>query len=252
MPFEPMTIEHLGLRLYSTLPPVITELVTNAFDAESKKAEVIVPAEMITPKSEVIIRDFGHGMKAGELQNHYLPIGRNRRGEKSEHVLSKNGKVRVTGRKGLGKLSGFGVADVMEIRSVSSGEAITLRLSYPKMREWGKEHPGRDYEPEVVADRSGSTTDPFRGVGLHQLHDLRHGHVRLQPQQQVHVIRRAADRQQHPFAAAEDALQVGIELVAQRFLDEPLAVLGAEDDVEPELGERVGHGKSSSRVGERG
>lgn len=32
MRFEPMTIEHLGLRLYSTLPPVIAELVSNAHE----------------------------------------------------------------------------------------------------------------------------------------------------------------------------------------------------------------------------
>ena len=34
MSFEPMTIEHLGLRLYSTLPPVLSELVSNSHDAE--------------------------------------------------------------------------------------------------------------------------------------------------------------------------------------------------------------------------
>lgn len=160
MPFEPMTIEHLGLRLYSTLPPVISELVTNAFDAESRKVEIVVPTETITPESEVIVRDFGHGMNAEELQNEYLPIGRNRRGEKSERVLSKNGKVRVTGRKGLGKLSGFGVADVMEIRSVRSANAITIRLSYAKMKEWSKIYPGKDYEPEIVVERAGPTVDP--------------------------------------------------------------------------------------------
>ncbi len=160
MSFEPMTIEHLGLRLYSTLPPVITELVTNAHDAESVKVEVVVPTESITPQSEVIVRDFGHGMSAEELQTEYLPIGRNRRGEKSDGVLSKNGKVRVTGRKGLGKLSAFGVADIVEIRSVKSGQAVTLRLSYPQMRTWRKEQPENEYEPEVVEDRTGPTSDP--------------------------------------------------------------------------------------------
>lgn len=159
MPFEPMTIEHLGLRLYSTLPPVITEFVTNAFDAESPTVEVFVPTETITPQSQVVILDHGHGMNAVELQEEFLPIGRNRRGENAGQVLSKHGKVRVTGRKGLGKLSGFGVADVVEIRSVKSREAITLRLSYPAMRDWTKAHPGTDYEPEVVKDRTGPTED---------------------------------------------------------------------------------------------
>ena len=78
MPFEPMTIEHLGLRLYSTLPPVIGELVSNAYDAESQSVDVIVPTDTITATSEVIVRDYGHGLSATEIQEQFLPIGRPR------------------------------------------------------------------------------------------------------------------------------------------------------------------------------
>lgn len=159
MPFEPMTIEHLGLRLYSTLAPVIAELVTNAYDAESPKVEVVVPEQDIASTAEVIVRDFGHGMTAEELQNEYLPIGRNRRGDDSRTIMSKNGKVRVTGRKGLGKLSSFGIADELEIRSVHLGQAITIRLSYSAMKRWAKQHGNRPYEPVVVAGRTGPTKD---------------------------------------------------------------------------------------------
>src|SRR5262245_34406538 len=111
MKFEPMTIEHLGLRLYSTLPPVLSELVSNAYDAESPFGEITLPTGRITAKSEVTVRDFGHGMSADDLEDEYLPIGRNRRGADSKLVKSKNGKRLVTGRKGLGKLSSFGIAD---------------------------------------------------------------------------------------------------------------------------------------------
>ena len=154
-----MTIEHLGLRLYSTLPPVISELVSNAYDAESRKVEIIVPTDEIKPESEVIIRDFGHGMSGDALQDEYLPIGRNRRGAESKRVKSKNDKVVVTGRKGLGKLSSFGIAEEMDIRSICSGEAITLRLNYADMKEWARDHSGRDYEPQVVPELSGPTSD---------------------------------------------------------------------------------------------
>ncbi|MGH7603978.1 MAG: ATP-binding protein [Gemmatimonadaceae bacterium] len=160
MPFEPMTIEHLGLRLYSTLPPVLSELVSNAFDAESPKAEVSLPAGAITATSEVIVRDYGHGMAADELQDEYLPIGRNRRGEDSKKVKSKNGKRYVTGRKGLGKLSSFGIAEEMELRTVSGGEAWCLRLNYREMQAWAKDHPKDDYEPTIVQSRTGKTSDP--------------------------------------------------------------------------------------------
>ena len=37
MEFELTTIEHLGVKLYSFLPPVIGELVSNAWDADAEK-----------------------------------------------------------------------------------------------------------------------------------------------------------------------------------------------------------------------
>jgi Histidine kinase-, DNA gyrase B-, and HSP90-like ATPase len=159
MPFEPMTIEHLGLRLYSTLPPVLSELVSNAFDAESPKVEISVPTDEINEGSAVIVRDYGHGMDATELQNEFLPIGRNRRGNDSTQIMSKHGKVRVTGRKGLGKLSSFGVADEMEIRAIKGKKAITLRLKFSAMQDWNKTNGTRPYEPEVVASRTGTTNE---------------------------------------------------------------------------------------------
>jgi hypothetical protein len=159
MEFQPRTIEHLGLRLYSTLPPVISELVSNAYDSESPKVEVILPAGDIDPKSEVIVRDFGHAMDETEIQTEYLPIGRNRRGDDSKNAQSKNGKREVTGRKGLGKLSSFGVAEEMEVRSVKGGRAITLKLNYAEMQRWSKTHGKDPYEPTVFAGRTGPTTD---------------------------------------------------------------------------------------------
>lgn len=156
MQFEAMTIEHLGLRLYNSLPPVMTELVSNAYDAESARVDITLPTTDISPDSEVVIRDYGHALTAEELQNEYLPIGRNRRGEHANKSMSKHNKRHVTGRKGLGKLSCFGVADEMEIRSIVDGNAITLRLDYPKMKAWPT---GRPYEPEFVAERSGPTDD---------------------------------------------------------------------------------------------
>jgi hypothetical protein len=172
MTFELMTIEHLGLRLYSKLPPVISEMVSNAYDAESPKVEIVLPSGAITDMSEVVVRDYGHGMTPEELAAEYLPIGRNRRERGETGALSKNRKVKVTGRKGLGKLSAFGVANEMEVRAVKGGEAVCLRFNYTEMSKWAKEHPGKAYEPTVVTARTGTTSDD-KGVevrlrGLHR------------------------------------------------------------------------------------
>ncbi len=187
MRFEPMTIDHLGLRLYSTLPPVISELVSNGYDAEAGKVEVTLPDGPITPQSEVIVRDYGLGMSPTELADEYLPIGRSRRGPNEANVMSKNGKRRVTGRKGLGKLSAFGVATEIDVRSIQNGHAVCLRLNYDKIRDWVKTNPGEDFQPELIIDQSGKTKDK-NGVcvTLRKLHrnrainadDLRRGLAR--------------------------------------------------------------------------
>ena len=160
MRFEPSTIDHLGLRLYSTLPPVISELVSNAWDAEAEEVDVQIPKGQITPPSEVVIRDYGLGMSPQELADEYLPIGRLRRGSDETRVMSKNGKRRVTGRKGLGKLSAFGVASEIEVRSIQNGIAVCLRLDYEKIKAWAKNHAKDDaYAPDIIHEKTGPTKD---------------------------------------------------------------------------------------------
>lgn len=159
MRFEPMTIDHLGLRLYSTLPPVISELVSNGYDAEAKRVEVTIPIGPINGNSEVTVRDFGHGMSAQEVATEYLPIGRCRRGVNEANKMSKSGIRRVTGRKGLGKLSAFGVATEMDVRAIHGGQAVCLRLNYDKIKEWVRDNQGRDFEPVIVDELTGTTSD---------------------------------------------------------------------------------------------
>ena len=43
MEFDVGTIKHLGLQMYSTLPPVIGELVANGWDANATKVEITIP-----------------------------------------------------------------------------------------------------------------------------------------------------------------------------------------------------------------
>ena len=154
MQFEPTTIEHLGFKLYSTLPPVLGELVSNAWDADSKTVELNHPTGPLTEKSEVTVRDYGTGMDPNALQEQFLKIGRNRR--EAEGRETSQGGRRLTGRKGLGKLSGFGVADQIEIRSIVGGRAVCILLDYLTMKTWPKTTP---YEPEVVKTRTGPTKD---------------------------------------------------------------------------------------------
>ena len=156
--FDPQTIDHLGVRLYSQLPAALNELVTNAYDADSKRVEIAVTEGPITDSSEIIVTDFGTGMTAEEVNEHYLVIGRNRR---NEGCATSPGGRSVTGRKGLGKLAAFGVASVMDVVTIKNGVVTAIRLEYAKMRS---EKDGV-YEPEILPE-NGNQTEEHSGTRI--------------------------------------------------------------------------------------
>ena len=134
MKFDIGTIKHLGLQMYSTLPPVIGELVANAWDANATKVEIIIPEEQINEQtSEIIISDDGIGMSDEDIRNKYLIIGRDRRAdEKTDVTPGKNGR-KVMGRKGIGKFSAFGIAKEIDIESVKNGETNHFLMNYDNL-----------------------------------------------------------------------------------------------------------------------
>lgn len=102
--FDIKTIDHLGVKLYSTLPPMIAELISNAWDADAKNVYINFTNE---PEKAITVRDDGIGMTFLELNEQFLKIGRNRRIESSKDETI--GGRKVLGKKGLGKLSVFGI-----------------------------------------------------------------------------------------------------------------------------------------------
>lgn len=168
MEFEPTTIEHLGLKLYHYIPPVIGELISNSWDADAERVEIMLPEGEISGSSEVVVRDYGSnvGMDAASLQKKYLPIGRNCRKELGKDTTEK-GRL-LMGRKGIGKLSALGVASELEIRTIKDGYAVCIRLDYERMKSWAK---GTPYEPDIIRDRCGKTSDPNgTEIRLRKLH----------------------------------------------------------------------------------
>lgn len=116
MKFEPNTIQHLGAQMYYTLPPVIAEVIANSYDADADNVTLYLNDES---EKEIIIEDDGNGMNFEELNSKFLKIGRNCRvdGEKS---LKK--ERFLIGKKGLGKLSFFGIANEIIVDTVKDSK----------------------------------------------------------------------------------------------------------------------------------
>ena len=145
MTFDPNTIQHLGIKMYSHLPAAIAELVANAYDADAEEVKIKLYDTEEGGKS-ILVEDDGHGMSFDEVNNYFLSIGRNRRSENLEK--SPNGRT-ATGKKGLGKLALFGIGSEISVSTKKYGESrrINFIMSWANLKNWNRELSGPDYKP---------------------------------------------------------------------------------------------------------
>jgi Histidine kinase-, DNA gyrase B-, and HSP90-like ATPase len=137
--FQAGTLKHLGLQMYSTLPPVLGELVANAWDADSPRVSISIPETRFGEDSQIEVRDWGHGMTDEQVQEQYLQIGRDRRAEDTTDMTvgrAADPKIAprpVMGRKGIGKFSPFGIAKEIEIETVRDGITSRFVMDYDQI-----------------------------------------------------------------------------------------------------------------------
>jgi uncharacterized protein (TIGR02391 family) len=141
MSFDPHTIEHLGVKMYSNLPNALAELIANAYDADAKT--VIINLYDNGKEKRIQVTDDGVGMSFDDINTKFLRIGRKRRQENDKY--SPSGDRKVTGRKGLGKLAFFGLADIIDIETIKkgSGKQVNFTLSWNELLNTE----GNDYKP---------------------------------------------------------------------------------------------------------
>jgi hypothetical protein len=166
----PHLVQDLGLNLYTSLSKVLVEFVANAHDADATGVDItmdfariklereklraqvkyeqeqckgdraklakVQPLSQRTLPSEVTIsiRDDGCGMTREDLQRKFLVAGRRRR-DADAAGRTAGGRL-LMGRKGVGKLAGFGVAHTVCVSTSVRDQASTTRitLNYPSIR----------------------------------------------------------------------------------------------------------------------
>ncbi len=140
-------LEHLGINLYSNIAAVLTEAVANAWDADAENVEIRIDPDRMW----IEIRDDGVGMTVPDMNEKYLRVGYRRRQEDAEHgKFTARGRP-VMGRKGLGKLSLFSVAKLIEVQSAKEGRTHGFRMSVDGIHESvARKEP--HYRPEPLPD----------------------------------------------------------------------------------------------------
>ncbi len=119
-------LNHLGLNLYSNASAVISEAVANAWDADATTVRISIQDDKIT------IFDDGCGMDVIDINNKYLNVGRQRRNV--DGSMTEKYSRPVMGRKGIGKLSLFSIADKITVYSVKGEEKNALSISTTDLR----------------------------------------------------------------------------------------------------------------------
>lgn len=140
-------VKHLGLQMYAGPVPAIAELIANAWDADAANVSVSLPVGSIDPSSIVSVRDDGVGMAWEDLDTKYMIVGRDARktdGDRTDKLRRKR-----MAHKGLGKLAGFGIADVVEVVSVKNGKRTRFVMDYTAIK---KLELGENYPAEVMED----------------------------------------------------------------------------------------------------
>lgn len=137
--FDIGILELLGDQLYTQLPAVISEYISNSYDADA--SEVIITIDIYDNginKIDITIEDDGIGIadniddKILGINERYLKIGRKRR-KQDRITKSKLYGRKIQGKKGIGKLAGFGITKKIEISTISDNILNKFILDYDDM-----------------------------------------------------------------------------------------------------------------------
>lgn len=170
-------LKTLGINLYTSIAKVLVEFIANAYDSDATKIEINIPferiqaerkrlrdqikskqtdnspnksaaavsfemlAQVLTPDIKITLTDDGHGMTTEQVEGHFLPLNRSRRMDETTRtetrLMTESGKRFAMGRKGLGKLAGFGAAQFVSVRSKRAGQthATTIKMGEANLNQ---------------------------------------------------------------------------------------------------------------------
>ena len=138
-------LESLGINLYSNAAAVLSELVANAYDADASAIRIEWKVDAKEPA--VVVTDDGAGMNYDELNQRFLHVGYKKR--LNEGTASKRWQRPFMGRKGIGKLSVFSIANTVEVYSTKDGISRGLRIVVADLQAAITR--GEPYHPQACA-----------------------------------------------------------------------------------------------------
>lgn len=141
MQLDLRVLDHLGLHLYSNAAAVLSEAVANAWDADANSVTIQIAAD------QIVIEDNGVGMALADINDRFLYVGYNKR--QKEGARSPGGRP-FMGRKGIGKLALFSIADVVTVATSKNGETHAFRMDTAGIEEAVSN--SQEYKPVPISE----------------------------------------------------------------------------------------------------
>lgn len=159
--YAPNVIELLGIGLYKQLPQAIEELITNSWDADATTVKVFMDYK----NREIHVTDNGIGMSHEELNLDFLTVANNRRITKGTDFSPKGRPI--TGKKGVGKLSLFGVANIIQVTSKKNGKINSFEMNYKQIQNMPS---NEKYHPKsLISEKNTDLDDHGTKISLKEI-----------------------------------------------------------------------------------
>lgn len=109
-------LNHMGLYLYSNTPAALAEAIANCWDADATEVRVDLDAAAKT----ISVKDNGVGMDLNDINDKFLYVGYMKRPPNGDYRTPTRGR-KPMGRKGIGKLSLFSIANKISVYTRKAG-----------------------------------------------------------------------------------------------------------------------------------
>ena len=138
-------LNHLGINLYTKIPAVLSEAVANAYDADAQTVDITISKDCVT------IVDDGRGMNNDQVNKRFLTVGYQKRTDEQETPKFHR---KPMGRKGIGKLSLFSIANNIEIHTYNGDTKDAFSIDVNELKSFisnpdnSRQH--RSFEPTPI------------------------------------------------------------------------------------------------------
>ena len=149
--FDLAIIEQLGEKLYTNLPPILAEYISNSYDADATEVIIDIHELSKNPYNYTIeIKDNGAGIGENSeiIEEKFLSFGRKKRIKEGRRVSEKFKRL-YHGKKGVGKLAGFGCGRALIIDTIKNSVQNKFKIDLDKIEENIKNNI-KEYSPEEI------------------------------------------------------------------------------------------------------